>query len=262
MEKFFEKRLTHNRISFCHTDKSAIDEREIHAYHEILFCIGEEILLRTEKFSRNVARNTLVIIPKGEYHYFDNELAPSFERLKINFSDTGEIGDVNGIFNDIRIIEEPSEEMLFAVKRIISALDNGKNIMEKYAAYGAFVLLLAEVGKLREENVKTTVNNSKVISECLEFINENLGKSISIENVSKKLNVSKSSITHNFKKEMGISVHRYIRQKRMFLAKKLIEEGHKPTKICFDCGYSEYSAFYKAYSKMFGCPPVRKKARD
>ena len=92
----------------------------------------------------------------------------------------------------------------------------------------------------------------------VEYINENLKNSVSIKKLSEKLNISESALTHTFKKEMGISVHKYIQQKRLVFARKLIEEGKKPTKIYFDLGYSEYSAFYKAYFKMFGHPPSNK----
>ena len=37
----------------------------------------------------------------------------------------------------------------------------------------------------------------------------------------------------------------------MIYAKRLLDEGKKPTDIYSACGYSDYSTFYKAYTKRF-----------
>lgn len=247
MGNYFENKLTYEQISFCHTNMVKVKEREIHAYNEILFYMDRGTPFLTESFSRQIERNTLVFIPKEKYHYFDNGKADTFERLKISFPDIPEFEDLH----NIRIIDKPDESIQFVLNKICTALKNE----ERYIALGAFLILLSEIAKMNTDISVTNGNNSQLVSECIELINNNLKNGISIEYISKKLNVSESTITHSFKKEMGISVHRYIQQKRMILAKKLIEAGEKPTKIYFDCGYTEYSAFYKAYCKMFGSSP-------
>ena len=58
-------------------------------------------------------------------------------------------------------------------------------------------------------------------------------------------------------KELGISLYKYITEKRLIFANKLLEQGEKPTKIYVQCGYKDYPTFYKAYTKMFGKSPSK-----
>ncbi|MBQ8408536.1 MAG: hypothetical protein IJY39_06680 [Clostridia bacterium] len=43
----------------------------------------------------------------------------------------------------------------------------------------------------------------------------------------------------------------------MILAKQLIDSGSLPTRVFSDCGFSDYSSFYKAYVKHFAHSPSR-----
>ena len=253
MNNYFEHKLTYNQIFFNYTNKAEIDEREIHTYNEILFYYGDDITFLTETFSRQIKKNTLIFIPKEKYHYFDNSNIVALPRLKIAFPDIDEFTHLISSLSEIRIIDTLDDTFWFAFNKICSALENGN---DEISAIGAFYILLAEIAK--SDSTITEKNNSHIISECVEYIGQNLKTAISIKELSKKLNVSESALTHTFKKEMGISVHKYIQQKRLIFAKNLIEKGEKPSKIYFDCGYSDYSAFYKAYCKMFCHPPSDK----
>ena len=117
-------------------------------------------------------------------------------------------------------------------------------------------MLLAE---LNMENEKITSprlrEGDPLITECIRYIDSNFTKNISVAGISRELRVSESALAHSFKKELGISLYKYIVEKRLIYAHKLISENKKPTKIYLDCGYNDYPTFYKAYLKMFGYPP-------
>ena len=81
----FETKLTYNEISFHRSDSLSIAEREIHTYHEILFCMDTNAVLFTEKQQKKIQGDTLFLIPKGAYHYFLNQNQNAFPRLKIFF---------------------------------------------------------------------------------------------------------------------------------------------------------------------------------
>ena len=58
---------------------------------------------------------------------------------------------------------------------------------------------------------------------------------------------------------MGISLMKYIRQKRLLMARHLLEKGERPLSIYSKCGFSDYTTFYKAYVKYFGKAPSEDK---
>ena len=91
------------------------------------------------------------------------------------------------------------------------------------------------------------------------YVSDNLSGDLSVETIASAVNISSSGIIHSFKKELGISLHNYITQRRLIYARELIINGHQPSKIYTDCGYSDYSSFYRAYVKFFGRPPSKEK---
>ena len=58
---------------------------------------------------------------------------------------------------------------------------------------------------------------------------------------------------------MGISITDYISMQRIAMAKKLISQGGSASKIYSECGFNDYSSFYRAFVKNFGYSPKEEK---
>jgi AraC-like DNA-binding protein len=58
-----------------------------------------------------------------------------------------------------------------------------------------------------------------------------------------------------FKSETGYSVHRYISEKRILLARNLIMSGTPSTAACLECGFKDYSSFSRAFKNQLGILP-------
>ncbi len=52
------------------------------------------------------------------------------------------------------------------------------------------------------------------------------------------------------------SIHNYLSDKRLLAARDLIQSGLSATDACFRCGFRSYSAFSRAYGKLFGATPT------
>ena len=96
---------------------------------------------------------------------------------------------------------------------------------------------------------------SSLISEVLRYINQNLCSSLDIGQIADRLYVSESYLFRLFKKELHQTPSKYIREKRLMLAQKMLEEGERPTVVCTRCGFSDYTTFYRNYVAFFGYPP-------
>ena len=97
-------------------------------------------------------------------------------------------------------------------------------------------------------------NGSKV-SAILQYINDNLSEDLSIGQIAETFYISKYHMMRLFKQETGYTMGSYISQKRLLLAKELILSGMPPAQACFQCGYRDYSTFFRAYRKLFGRSP-------
>lgn len=58
-----------------------------------------------------------------------------------------------------------------------------------------------------------------------------------------------------FKQETGYTLHNYIVNKRLLMARTLISNGMPVTKAAQESGFAEYSTFSRAYRKQFKTNP-------
>jgi len=258
MKNVFENKMTYNQISFCYARKASIEEREIHTYHEMLYYIDGDATFLSDTFQEQLEPNCLLFIPKEQFHFFQLKSPNNFTRLKISFHDSEIVKQLfPADLTHIRIIKNINNRLSCLIERIRSVLE-GQNEDKKsqILLYGAFIMLLAELAVENSELITPKLRkNNHLISSCLQYIDANLAEDIRIEKIAHHLSISNSTLLSTFKNELGVSLHRYITEKRMILARKLIDNGCNPTKIFSDCGYHDYSSFYKAYIKMFGHSP-------
>lgn len=93
------------------------------------------------------------------------------------------------------------------------------------------------------------------IESVLSYINENLSRELTVDALAERVYLSKYHFMRLFKENTGATVHAYIRQKRLLYAARLIREGTNANKAAIDSGFSDYSAFHRAFRKSFGISP-------
>ncbi len=104
----------------------------------------------------------------------------------------------------------------------------------------------------REKNTSESVDK---IAPALSYINENLTRELSIDDMAAMCYMSRYYFMRLFKTQTGCTVHNYIRQKRLVLAARLIREGMSASAAAAECGFSDYSAFHRAFTKTFRVSP-------
>ena len=101
----------------------------------------------------------------------------------------------------------------------------------------------------------TTAEQCGKISAALSYINENITGKLSVDELAAMCYLSRYHIMRLFKQQTGCTVHNYIRQKRLVLAARLIREGMSASSAAAECGFTDYSAFHRAFSQTFGVSP-------
>lgn len=266
MKNCFENKIHHGDILFRYAKgRSILKGNEIHPYHEILYFTDGGGKFYSENFDTDLCKNMLFIIPKNTYHRFLISDQDTYTRLVLNFPESDTVSGVK-LLSESRasVIYPPSKDIEFILKKMRSALDGEEASKHKLnLLYGAFLMLISELSS-EDSNLPSTSLTEKheLITKCINHIEKNLSKKISIESTAKELNVSSSTLSQVFKNQLGISFYKYITEKRLIYAHSLIANGEAPTKIFLECGYNDYATFYKAYLKMFGSSPSRHVASD
>ena len=101
----------------------------------------------------------------------------------------------------------------------------------------------------------TTAEQCGKISAALSYINENITDKLSVDELAAMCYLSRYHFMRLFKQQTGCTVHNYIRQKRLVLAARLIREGMSASSASAECGFTDYSAFHRAFSQTFGVSP-------
>lgn len=117
--------------------------------------------------------------------------------------------------------------------------------------------LAALVGVIiREESPeRQTITENKRTNAALRFIDRSYRESISIADIAAAAYMSSSHISRVFKRETGMTINEYLNMRRITHAKNLIMEGKKATAVYLDCGFSDYSTFYRNFTRFVGMTP-------
>ena len=97
------------------------------------------------------------------------------------------------------------------------------------------------------------------IAQVMSYINENLCGELSVDVLAERVFLSKYHFMRLFKAQTGVTVHTYVRQKRLVNAARLIREGTPAAKAAADSGFTDYSAFHRAFRESFGMSPGKLK---
>jgi len=116
-------------------------------------------------------------------------------------------------------------------------------------------MLQTESRNLLLKNYKKHVTKSG-LAAAIEYINNNLDRSISIKKLAEIACMSKASFYRYFNSEFGISPIDYINQERVKKACNLLKnENLNVTDVSFQLGYSSLSHFIKLFKEQTGTTP-------
>lgn len=122
---------------------------------------------------------------------------------------------------------------------------------------GSALLLLSQLLRLDPAPVPPVQADSMdLIDQILSYIEIHLSEKISVSQVARQFYVSESTVCQTFRKKLGISFYRCLTQRRLVLARGLIAGGQSSMdSIAQQAGFSDYSAFYRAFKGEFGISP-------
>ena len=104
------------------------------------------------------------------------------------------------------------------------------------------------------EEMHTAVYDKKILP-LLKYIQDHLFEELTVEQLANEFFMSKYHMMRKFKAETGYSLHQYITNKRLLQARSLLSGNAPLTKLCFDCGFRDYSTFSRAFKELFHLTP-------
>jgi len=102
-----------------------------------------------------------------------------------------------------------------------------------------------------------TLNYSKDIEKCIEFIEDHIKENITVEEIATQVGYSVYHFCRVFSLCRGMTLMDYVRKRKLSLASIELFSGKKIIDIALDYGFETQSGFTKAFRKEFGYNPTR-----
>ncbi|SEG09977.1 two-component system, response regulator YesN [Butyrivibrio sp. Su6] len=117
-------------------------------------------------------------------------------------------------------------------------------------------------GACRNVISKREERSNSIMKTAMDYIKDNFHKDISLDDVSRVVNISPYYFSKIFKEENGLNFIEYLTNVRIEKAKKLLEESDLSIKeICISCGYTDPNYFSRSFKKNVGVTPTEYKDR-
>lgn len=157
----------------------------------------------------------------------------------------------------------PNEKIRKTLFSIVSNMEqelSSKRYGKEIVSTGMLLNLLVEIARsiFHKEVQKPApmLPKSKRMLDIMHYLDAHLTEDININLLAEKFYISRFHMMRRFREETGTTIHAYISDHRLMLARDLIGQGIPATEVCFQCGFGSYSSFSRAYGKFFGTTPT------
>lgn len=168
--------------------------------------------------------------------------------------------DLTGCFESGAKLLRPSETKYPSIAlRLLELVREftGREAGNDLASIGLLMQFMVELNRIAagKGEHQPQRRGSKLVSRVLAYIDKNSREPLSLEQLAKQFYVSKYYLSHEFSRETGVSVYRYIMMKRLLSAKRLLAVGMPAGEVCYQCGFHDYAGFYRAFKAEYGISP-------
>ena len=276
MRHIITEYLSKNGIRFHHSISTYEDTKqdallpESHHMCEIILLLSGSVKYKIEGQYYSLSPSNAIVIHPNKLHSREIDPSQPYERMVLHFApdllpsfaDLNLLSNYTGLFSPPILPKTIVEESNF-----IELMQQCEKLCENKNKYTdlRFVSLILQIVetlneiilKLDETHALLPIKVDKISHTCIQYINRHLTDKdkLSPQNLAKELHVSVSHLQHTFKKEIGLSLHAYIFNQRMQLARKLLLQGQSPQAVANLLNYEYYSTFYHNFVKRFGAPP-------
>lgn len=231
-------------------------ELHCHSRFELLYIVSGEMEHVVEDRKYFVRAGDLILVRPSTYHYLEQRSAQPYIRYDILF-------DPERIGVDLSILPEETEVISLLNNPVADGLFRKLNDYEEGLSQEQFCKLLEQMlyelflnlQLFSDATQREKVFLSPILTRALAYINENLYTITDVESVARALYISPSNLYNLFRNALHQTPKKYITEKRLLAARRRIFAGSKPTEVYKECGFRDYTTFFRSYTARFGRAP-------
>lgn len=249
---------------------------ESHDFWEFVYVDKGEMLIRADEKWFKMKRGQIVFHKPGEFHNVksDGVVAPNtvivafeckskamsfFKNKILNVNDeerkmlANVVREATKSFSSplgdpfLKKLDRYDREMLFASEQMLK-IDLERFLISLYRNNTTKALKSTPIMKQNMEN--------DIVAEITEYMQENIKRKITLDEVAVFANMSKTSLKETFRKKMGKGVISYFTDMKIEYAKNLIrEDTYNFTQIAEILGYDSIHYFSRQFKKITNMTP-------
>lgn len=259
--------LSHNRDPYFRTM-----EFHAHDFLELYYFLDGSVTYYIEDQVYDLCPGDLLIIPAGKMHrpVIANEHA-AYERMVLWItpqylqSIDSPAGDLQKNLQKVGehgyCVPFRGDETVFVTALLKKLLYMQKNDIDPKFCAGAVELYLWTIFRSYGVIDTTHRNETQVIPQVIRYITAHFSEPLTLEDIAAEFFVSKSYLNRHFKAYTNSTVYAYIMALRLTHARRMLREGTPAVEAGRECGFSDYSTFYKAFKTQTGLSPQQFKSR-
>lgn len=260
------------RIFYLRTSEKKEFSNHFHDFHKLLFLLSGNVRYYIEGEVYELLPDDIMLVPAGEIHRPVVSRETPYERMILYISPRfferyqAEGYDLYRLFSrcqergshTLRIAGLRESHIYSVLGELISSRSDESFAAPLYRQSLLLELLILlnrtlEKGQLSFPNA---AGSNRRIVDILSYINSRLGDpALSVDTVASHCFLNRSYLMHLFRQETGYTIGNYLTEKRLFTARRLIQQGFSVTEACMQSGFTSYASFYRAYRKKFNESP-------
>ena len=244
-------------------------EFHAHDFLELYLFLDGSVTYYIEDQVYDLCPGDLLIIPPGRMHrpVIANERA-AYERMvlwvELDYiaridSAAGELqAALRGVGANGYRVPLRGDDLIFAAslfRRIVK--------MERGGVFtsSAIRLYLKDAFEAYSLVEKEARGETAVIPQVIRYLTEHFREPLRLDDLAARFFISKSYLNRHFKAYTNATVYAYLMALRITHARRMLREGATAAEAGRECGFSDYSTFYKAFKAQTGITPQEFKAR-
>lgn len=241
---------------FPHAQYHYIERKEGSEQNLLIYCTNGEgfVIINGKKYK--VLKNSLLIIPKYASHIYGTDANNPWDIYWVHFK-----GEVDQFYSaeSLTLIDIPLATLspltnLF--NNILDSLTRGYTINNIIFACQCLNYMLASLFFMPYNKYEHKDKHVQYIESSINYMEKNIDKPVSLEELSSFNNLSKSQLTEVFKEKTGYSpIDFFIRLKIQKACSQLDLSDLTVAEVSSNVGYSDQYYFSRIFKKIMGMSP-------
>lgn len=241
-----------------------------HDFYECYLFLSGNVTYLIEGKTYSLKPGDIILINSTELHQpiIHNKDIP-YERIVL-WIDKNFLKSLSSEATDLaRCFEDSTKDNViradFETQQNVKGIMNKLLSLEEYTGIGQDLLYKAYIVELvvflntllfnNEVKLDVDIKKNNLIEGIIQYINAHIDEKISIDELSEQFFLSKFHLLREFKKHSGTTIHKFIVQKKLILAKELILKDIPIISVYEQCGFGDYSNFFRAFKNEYGITP-------